>query len=110
MTATCPDCGAPAGAEHGDGCDVARCLATGHQRLSCTAGHGCGRDVWTGRWPGEAECAEFGWWARLQPPLGWVSCEPGWPDAQPDLNRLHREAVWDPAAHRWRRRHPEVIR
>ena len=32
---TCPGCGVEAGARHGDGCDVARCLWTGMQRLAC---------------------------------------------------------------------------
>lgn len=33
--ATCPDCAAHPGQPHVDGCDVARCLWTGHQRLAC---------------------------------------------------------------------------
>lgn len=53
-TDTCPDCGVAPGNEHGEHCDVARCLDTGEQRLihemygetNC-----CGRDVWTGEWP-----------------------------------------------------------
>lgn len=53
----CPDCDVTVGQAHvGDeidgGCDVARCLVTGLQRLMCEADHGadqdCGRDVWTG--------------------------------------------------------------
>lgn len=31
----CNDCGAKIGEPHGDGCDVARCLWTGGQRLQC---------------------------------------------------------------------------
>jgi hypothetical protein len=83
----CPDCDAGIGQAHDDRCDVARCLATGLQRLghkSCR----CPRDVWTGRWPGEAECTEFGWM------LG-----PG----MPDFNRLMTTATWDPATRRWTR-------
>ena len=49
----CPDCSVPVGAEHEDGCDVARCQHGG-QRLSCGEDHDCGRDVWTGEW----------WWIR----------------------------------------------
>jgi hypothetical protein len=49
----CPDCDVAPGQPHDPNCDVARCLATGGQRL----GHGdeehdCGNDVWTGQWPG----------------------------------------------------------
>jgi hypothetical protein len=79
----CPSCQAGAGKPHRQPCDVARCLSTGLQRQpSCR----CPQDTWTGRWPGEAECEEFGWM------LG-----PG----MPDLNRLYTNATWDPAACRW---------
>jgi hypothetical protein len=60
-------------------------MRTGLQRL----GHGdcpCAVDVWTGTWPGEDECREFGW--TFGPDL-------------PDLNRLYTEAVWNPAKKRW---------
>ena len=53
----CHDCGVTVGGKHQGGCDVARCLATGAQRLSCGCG-GCGEDVWTGLWPGIKECYE----------------------------------------------------
>jgi len=83
---TCPDCGVAPGAHHTDNCDVARCLATGLQRLGCSESHDCGLDIWTGRWPGEEECEEFGW--MLGKDL-------------PDLNRLLMEATWDPSLKRW---------
>lgn len=105
----CRDCGALPGQAHEDECDVARCLATGRQRLMCDGpaahpGRDCGHDVWTGRWPGEAECEEFGWWVQnhIAEGLGWVPCAPDAPGAQPDVNRLVREAEWDPDACRWR--------
>ena len=103
---TCPDCRAPVGVTHAAGCDVARCLVTGHQRLSCDEEHDCGVDVWTGTWPGEAECAEFGWWVqdRCAEGLGFVPCAAGAPGAVPDLNRLRWDAVWDPDVRRWRER------
>jgi hypothetical protein len=82
---TCPSCQVGIGQAHRPPCDVARCLDTGLQRQpSCR----CPRDIWTGRWPGEAECEEFGWM------LG-----PG----MPDLNRLLATATWDPTKHRWTR-------
>ncbi|MBN6034140.1 hypothetical protein JYK18_04440 [Amycolatopsis sp. 195334CR] len=87
----CPTCEARVGEKHTGVCDVARCLATGLQR----SGHGdscrCPQDIWTGHWPGEAECAEFGW--LYGPGL-------------PDLNRLYTHATWDPAARRWIRTEP----
>lgn len=115
----CPDCQVPAGTAHEDGCDVARCLATGGQRLSCRQPttrhdladgaavgfipHDCGSDVWTGEWPGVAECREFGWWVqdRCAEGLGWVPCTPDAPGATEDLNRLARDARWSPAQARW---------
>jgi hypothetical protein len=91
----CPDCDVAVGEPHIDngvdgGCDVARCLVTGLQRLTCgldhAGDHDCGRDVWTGRWPGDADCERLGW--MLAPGL-------------PDLNRLYTEATWDPAQRAW---------
>ncbi|MFI6098198.1 hypothetical protein ACIA8G_21770 [Lentzea sp. NPDC051213] len=82
----CPDCEVSIGEPHIDGCDVARCLQTGLQQLSCEATHDCGAEVWTGEWPGTAECREYGW--MIGPDL-------------PDVMRLFAEATWDAQAHRW---------
>ncbi len=101
---TCPDCAVAAGIEHEEGCDVARCLENGWQRLTCAGfGHDCGEDVWTGDWPGDQECREFGWWVqdRCTEGLGWVPCAPDAPGAMEDLNRLHVEAVWSRESRRW---------
>ena len=116
---SCPDCGVEPGQQHHDGCDVARCLWTGTQRLMCRwfgldpvlTEHDCGRDVWTGEWPGEREAAEFGWWTYWDGPgwehgwdyrgRGWVRVTADHPNAQPDLNRLHLEARWDRKSGRW---------
>lgn len=104
----CPDCGASPGSVHEDGCDVALCAVTGQQRLlACgeSGGFAAGeceheegtdcRTVWTGQWPGEQECAEYGWYARMIPGKGWVPCDSDHPEAVYDLNRLVRDAEWD---------------
>lgn len=45
----------------------------GLQRLSCELNHNCGKDTWSGRWPGETDCERLGWMigpglTRPQPP------------------------------------------
>lgn len=100
----CPDCQVSPGEEHHGECDVARCLLTGMQRLICRVtevfmgpthpGQRCGRDIWTGEWPGVMECREFGWYVYMSPRAGWLPCAPDYPGATEDLNRLHAEAVW----------------
>lgn len=117
----CPDCGAVIDEPHDDGCDVARCLFTGMQRLMCDGLHyrqgppgcftavSCGQDIWSGTWPGEVECAEFGWYAWFAGApdgwqgTGWIRCGPDHPDAVPDLNRLITDSRWDEIAGRWLR-------
>ena len=114
----CPSCVAAVSEQHEATCDVARCLTTGWQRRGCSEAApeqqrgsnrtfpDCGHDVWTGRWPGEEECVEFGWFARLDPAHGWVPCAAEAPGAAPDLNRLHTEGVWNPHTVRFDRRNP----
>lgn len=108
MPPHCPDCSAEAtGQPHADRCDVAVCLVTGLQRLSCEHDHDHGRDVWTGTVRALADAVALGWFARMVPHRGWVACDPGPPDAVPDLNRLYADAVWDPQTLHWRPRTTE---
>jgi len=79
-TSTCHDCGAGPGEPHKSGCDTARCLTCGGQRLSCgcTDDKGAG-DIWTGLWPGTLNCFEYGLvcqWEGPEPLLGWGSRGP----------------------------------
>jgi hypothetical protein len=93
---TCPDCAAKPGELHVAGCDVERCPVCGRQALSC----GCDwskedekrRIKWTGLWPGEAECEEYGLWC-VGPP--WTPVPAGTPNAIHDLNRLYMSYKWD---------------
>lgn len=97
----CPDCQTEPGQPHQEGCDVARCARTGTQRLQCD--HDDCNTLWTGQWPGEAECIEYNWWAVFEPGTGWIQCTADTPGAGPDLNRLNHpaHAHWDPTAQRY---------
>jgi hypothetical protein len=117
----CHDCGVQPGTYHSLGCDVERCMRCGGQLISC----GCwfsGEDVangdvppearhmwppsleererWTGVWPGDAECIEFGWYSYFDEKKGWVRCDKDHPGATPDLNRLVF-AEWNRKQRRW---------
>lgn len=103
----CPDCSVAAGQLHVAGCDVERCPDCGEQALSCGhARQGLKRPrlPWTGQWPGDAECKEFGWWSCWSQGTGWVRCDASHPQARPDINRLAVDAVWDAQAGRFVRR------
>lgn len=94
----CPDCQVDPGEVHEVGCDVTPCKVTGDQMLACGVfsvdPHECAPCVWTGEWPGKAECREFGWYADIVG-IGWTE----------DLNRVNRiECRWDPEAERFVRR------
>lgn len=105
--ARCPDCGVLIGETHIETCDVARCLVTGRQELSCDTDSPQHEhteetvDRWTGRWPGYAECIEYGWFAKLVPGRGWVTTAADDPEAWPDLNRLFGTGTWNRETQRW---------
>jgi hypothetical protein len=103
----CPDCGIEIGQPHRPGCDMEQCPYCGGQLLSCCC-FGNGLDFvpqddampWNGLWRGEAECREFGWFAK-RGPKGWQPCAPDEPGAMPDFNRLSKDARWDRAQKRF---------
>jgi hypothetical protein len=96
-TKPCPDCGVLPGKKHRGCCDVERCGVCGGQAISCgcrdkCSGVRCTRTLWTGDWPGVAECRERGWYSQDQhiPNSRWGSfcpCPPDAPGASEDLNR-----------------------
>jgi hypothetical protein len=101
LSSTCHDCGVAVGQLHVRGCDVEQCPYCGRQSITCPCEElGIGfvpdddRMPWTGLWPGDAECLEFGWFCR-RTERGWQPCEPDAPGAGPDINRLRTEGVWD---------------
>ena len=49
---------------------------------------------WTGVWPGQVECFEFGWYSRMTS-SGWKGCGKDDAGAGPDLTRLLNNAAWD---------------
>jgi hypothetical protein len=51
-----------------------------------------------------ADCRAFGWYCKLVPGTGWVPCDQSDPDAEPDIDRLYKEAVWDRRTGRFVRR------
>ena len=89
----CSDCGVSPGEIHMDMCCVERCPDCGGQYISCGCTSAFNRMPWSGEWPGSVECKEFGWYAKLTG-SGWIACDQDDPEAHPDLNRLHAEAVW----------------
>lgn len=103
---TCPDCGAGVGHFHDDGCDVARCLTCGLQRIGCGCVDQGEMDVWTGQWPGDACAIRHGLFCRWNKEEGggWIPCDENHPEAMADLNRLLGECVWNQQTRQWDRK------
>lgn len=103
-TEKCPDCQVSPGSRHKDGCDVARCTRCGKQALQCGIHRRAPVTRWTGQWPGQAECEEFGWYSYwCDPEPGeeygkWVRCDKDHPKAGADLNRLGDAALYGQVA------------
>lgn len=90
----CPDCEVAISRPHVDGCDVARCLRTGLQRLSCERNHNCGKDTWSGRWPGETDCERLGWMIGPGLPRPEPAAHRG--DVEPRHPAMGRRLLADP--------------
>src|SRR3974390_3399225 len=94
----CPECSAQPGQVHRRGCDVELCPYCGDQLVRCHCPEPYppldDRMAWNGIFPGVDECEEFGWFARLVPGQGWMTCHRYDHDAEPDLYRLHEDATW----------------
>ncbi|MGW0898396.1 YgjP-like metallopeptidase domain-containing protein [Streptomyces goshikiensis] len=98
-TDTCPKCHTRPGNLHTNWCTLARCAFTGTQRSGCHHPSTMCLTLWTGRWPGDDECREYGFY--YQPGSGGTDpCNADDEGAVPDLNRLHAECVWDPTQQR----------
>lgn len=106
----CPGCGVSPGYRHSENCDVARCNLHGTQYFSCdfcveydqydneiVLFPDAQPTIWTGEWPGVAECREFNM---------YVYDFPGIPGKSEDLNRLYMmgmtgKLTWDVEKERW---------
>lgn len=53
------------------------------------------RIAWDGYWPGKLDAALLGFWCKMVPGKGWVTCEKDDPEATEDLNRLVMKTDWD---------------
>jgi hypothetical protein len=86
----CPDCGAPIGQRHRDGCDIERCPHCGWAALGCSHfdPNDARRQAWNGKWPGEDDCERLNFFVNDDPDF-------------PDLNRLFTDCVWDAETQRW---------
>ncbi len=96
----CPDCGVAIGVAHEGGCDVARCLACGMQRIGCDCASP-GDDVWTGEWPGNVAARRHGFFCRWKRGGGWQACGPDDEGAVPDVNTLMVRCRWNARTHDW---------
>ncbi|MGI5526888.1 YgjP-like metallopeptidase domain-containing protein [Streptomyces syringium] len=94
-TDACLACSAPRNTFHTEHCTTALCARTGRQRRDCGHDGPACNTIWTGQQPGTAECTEYGFFRRYTPGLGYEPCNADDPHAEPDLNRLARECIWD---------------
>lgn len=99
----CPDCAAHPGQIHLSKCNEARCVYDGEQRVTHLGRqwHDCGKSVWTGEFPGTAECREYGLWCRWSGVFGYIPCDADDLGAVPDVHVLMEWGRWDQIHQRW---------
>lgn len=101
----CTHCGVKPGKPHLRGCEEARCLYNGEQRLSHLGNYlhpgDCGKAIWTGEYAGEAECREYGLWCRWVDAQGYVPCDVDDHGAVVDITALVNLGRWNRILHRW---------
>lgn len=115
----CGACGAAPGELHGavgslPGCLREQCPGCGHVMGGCQGYDACEEELeripHSGRYPGQVEAAQWGWFTRETAPYvapdghlghGWERCSRGDPGATPDVSRLVVEAVWDRSQQRF---------
>ena len=104
-TYRCPECCVTIGMPHVNGCDVERCPECGRQKISCDCdvqnSSTLPAIVWSGFWPGELECFEYGLFCVFKNGSGWVKCAADFPGASADINTLFSCGHWDKKALRW---------
>lgn len=105
IAANCPDCGVRDGVDHESGCTVAICMFTAKPREECDpqdhSAYGDeesphGRDRWRDMPTPAFFAVKLGWWCRPDGQGGTVPCEAIDNGAVPDVDRLLRDAVYDP--------------
>jgi hypothetical protein len=106
----CPGCQARPGQAHQADCLCADCLHTGLRRQACAADqqqrgiapedrHDCGTDTWPGYDRTARDAINLGW-ATLGDHRS-IKVAIDHPDAVPDIDRLVRQAAWNPDTHTW---------
>ncbi len=133
IPAPCNDCSAEVGTSHERGCDVARCMWTGQQRIQCDGGLAASC-CYALRQAGHSDLADdLAYYLGLDDPLHdcgedlwtgqwpgnddaaemglwtywgppWIECGPDHPQARPDLNKLALAGKWDRGQKKWVRR------
>ena len=104
-TYRCPDCGATIGMAHEHGCDIEPCPECGRQKISCDCWMqdtpALSPVVWSGFWPGELECLEYGLFSTFKAWEGFAACNADFPGARPDFNTLFKFGQWNKEKRRW---------
>jgi len=99
-----PSCRAKIGERHSQTCDLERCPYCGLQALHCEHAGTVPEDdriPWSGKFPDEEACEQFGLYAVMVPGQGWRPCEPGTEGCVHDLNTLYTKYQWNRKKKKW---------